>query len=279
MKKLFALLLVLTMLFAFASCKKEPDPGTTAEPVSGDVSGSDPSDASDTTAPSSEEETTLPVNIPIGPQTSMRETFNKVEYALYENIFYNKKGDDYLGEVEKEGVFSVIRDEYNERDRYYVWGYKDATRCCDYQWEIVPTDLSALPSPGSFIKVKGTFVYNKEEALDKYWIENAEVTLVEKYDGPDFDYDCMTMSPTLARVEIANIVRFPDRFAGKTVQIFGRTYNANCLQHPYYDNSWMLDFQADGLEVPTGTYLILSGVLTAEGEGCYLAVDQYKLAE
>ena len=83
---------------------------------------------------------------------------NQAEYLLYQNIFYNSYGPQYEGQsVTKRGVLARIRDAFNDCDRYYVWGYLDNTKCCDWQWEFVPTDKNSLPAPGSLVVVKGVF--------------------------------------------------------------------------------------------------------------------------
>ena len=80
------------------------------------------------------------------------------EYVLYTNIFYNKTGDDFVGQTfTKTGTLARIEDAFNGRTRWYVWGYNDQTKCCDWQWEIVPTDVDALPEIGSLVNVTGTF--------------------------------------------------------------------------------------------------------------------------
>ena len=99
------------------------------------------------------------------------------EYVLYTNIFYNNTGDDYVGQTfTKTGTLARIEDAFNGRTRWYVWGYNDQTKCCDWQWEIVPKDEAALPEIGSLVEATGTFTAS-ESALDGYWITDAEVSV------------------------------------------------------------------------------------------------------
>ena len=254
MKKLSALLCAAVLLLTLAACGKD---APAAEPaVSGDHHGA---------------EVTVS-------DTGMWQYFNQMEYNLYQNIFYDetgKTGEEYLGkEIVKEGTFTVIRDQYNERDRYYVWGYLDATRCCDYQWEFVPKDPSALPAPGSAVVMTGTFTAD-DAALDGYWFTDAAVEVLETYDGPDYDFDTTAMSATLARVEVFNIERFPDYFGGKTLLLYGRALTTKSIQHPYYDESWSMDFESDKAPA-TGTYLLLGGEIAPSGETSFLKVNSYK---
>lgn len=257
MKKIFALLCALSLLFTLSAC-------------GGGKSGSDNAGGGDHHG----------ANVTVS-DTGMREYFNQMEYTLYQNIFYDetgKTGDGYVGNaVVKEGTFTVLRDQFNERDRYYVWGYLDATRCCDYQWEFVPSDPASLPAPGSAVLVTGTF--NKsEDALDGYWITDASVEVLEAYDGADYDYDTTTMSATLARVQVVNIENFADYFNGKTLLLYGRALSTASIQHPYYDESWSMDFVADQ-KPATGTYLLLGGAVAAQNGACVLQVTDYKETE
>ena len=254
MKKLLCVLLVFSLVFVFAACGgKTPssDPGKN-EPIT-DAKG-----------------TVLPANLPEGAVTNMREYFAPEQYIEYTNIFYQDMGAQFEGETEKEGTFAILQDEYNNRLRYYVWGYNDKTRCCDFQWEFVPTDVSALPKPGAYIHVKGNFKYN-EEALDKYWIEDAAVTVEQDYTPADVDYDLTTQSPTLARVQIVNVVRHADVFKGKTFLIYGRALGTASLQHPYYDNSWSIDLR-NAKDLNAGVYYLVTGALDSDEAGCWLDV-------
>ena len=131
------------------------------------------------------------------------------EYLLYQNIFYNGYGNQYDGKtVTKQGVFAVLKDAFNKRDRYYVWGYLDQTKCCDWQWEFVPENPDTLPPVGSKISVEGTFVSN-EDALDGYWIDSAKVKTLTEFTGKAVALNMRAMSDTLERVQVINIVRIP----------------------------------------------------------------------
>ena len=185
------------------------------------------------------------------------------EYLLYQNIFFNEQGADFAGkEVTKKGTFAVIEDRYNEVTRYYVWGYYDQTKCCDWQWEFVPTDKTSLPAPGSMIIVKGVFEYN-EDALDKYWIKDAVCETDTEFIGtPEGEIDMTTMSATLERVQLLNIIAYPDFFEGKTAAFYGRMYDDKSVQHPYYDGSWIFDVTPADPNVPAvGVTVIASGTL------------------
>jgi hypothetical protein len=186
---------------------------------------------------------------------------NTAEYTLYQNIFYNDMKSDYNGkEAVKEGTFATITDAFNNTTRYYVWGYNDQTKCCDWQWEIKIDDTSDLPKNGCLVQVKGTYEEN-EAALDKFWIINPEITVEKAFDGRDCDIDMQAMDNTLERVQCANIVNKKESFEGKTVKCYGRILNETTLQDPYNDNSWTIEIAGD-FEVPAfGTLVEVSGVI------------------
>ena len=188
---------------------------------------------------------------------------SQVEYTLYQNIFANQTGSQYEGrEFTKQGVFGVIYDAFSSRTRYYVWGYLDNTRCCDWQWEIKIDNPKNLPSSGSLVTVKGTFTAS-DDALDGYWLINPEITAHSQYTGSTgVELDMFTLSDTLERVQLANIVRMPETFEGKTFTAYGRIYTKDVLQDPYYDGSWQVPFITDG-DVPAfGTTVRLTGTVT-----------------
>lgn len=203
---------------------------------------------------------------------------NTAEYTLYQNIFYNEMGSDYDGtEVTKQGTFATLYDAYNDVARYYVWGYNDETKCCDWQWEIkFDSEQDTHPSNGSFVTVKGEFVKD-EAALDNYWIIHPEVTVQTEYQGTGCEIDMASMSGTLERVEIQNISFKPEYFEGKTASVYGRVLTPTALQHPYYDNAW--EFAVNGKEeLPGfGTMVLASGTLK-EGtltDAVYSETTQY----
>ena len=186
---------------------------------------------------------------------------NTAEYVLYQNIFFNEAADDYVGETQsKIGTFAVIHDSYNDCTRYYVWGYNDATKCCDWQWEFVPADATSLPAPGSLVEVKGTFT-GDEAALDGYWLTDASVKVQVGYTPPESELLLTAMDDTLERVQIYNIMAFPENYEGKTISAYGRIASPTTFEDPYYDGSWSFPFES-GDELPAiGTIVILTGVV------------------
>ena len=187
------------------------------------------------------------------------ESYSQDEYVLYQNIFYKDYGKDYDGKkVEKEGVFAELYDAYNSRQRYYVWGYYDQTKCCDWQWEFVPREGESLPPVGSLVTVTGTFVYD-DDALDKYWITDAQIGLKTAYSGQTAETDMYSMSCTLERVQMLNIKYRSDAFNDKEFLAYGRIASLNSLEDPYYDGSWEIDFTWDGTVPAIGTLVMLSG--------------------
>ncbi len=182
------------------------------------------------------------------------------EYVLYQNIFYNEAYDEYVGkEQTKTGIFSIVYDRYSEVERYYVWGYYDQTKCCDWQWEICPDGLTELPKEGSKIEVKGTFA-GSDKALDKYWLEGAYVTVVSEYTGTLYDVNMCLMSATLERVQLANMQQHKEFFEGKSLSSYGRILNLDNIQHPYYDSSWIQPFSTpDGSAPAIGTTVTVVG--------------------
>ena len=279
MKKLISFLLVLALALSLAACKTKiaRDPTTTADP-----SNTNPSD----TSQSGESQTdvngnVIPGNIPEGAVTGIKEIFDPMEYTLYYNIFYQDQGDTYDGlEFTKVGTLARIQDEWSGKMRYYVWGYNDQTRCCDYQWEFLPEDPDSLPADGSYIQVKGTFTYTEGQqdgALDHYWLTDTKVKVFEEYTPAAYDYDLTTMSATLARVQLFSIQDYTEKFADKTMLIYGRVLGPNTLQHPYYDGSWNLDYKtADDKNPGIGQYLVLGGRIVYENGGCWLDATTYQ---
>ncbi|MBQ7638836.1 MAG: hypothetical protein IJS90_08045 [Clostridia bacterium] len=282
MKKIIAILLTLTFVLSLAACSSKSGGDKTdaaTQNANPDVSADSSSDASAEQVTDAQGKV-IPSNIPSESLSSIKETFDQMEYALYCNIFYEDNGKEYENKkLTKTGTFSIIQDEWSGKDRYYVWGYADQTRCCDFQWEFVPADVNSLPPVGSYIEVKGTFTYTEDQktgALDHYWLTDTELKVKEAYTpDQDYDYDLTIMSATLARVQLFSMQNYTEAFAGKKVKVYGRAYSTKTLQHPYYDESWYLDFVADGKEPATGTYLILGGTLVQEGTGCWLNVTSY----
>ena len=207
-----------------------------------------------------------------GTDTDLLEKFDSMEYSAYVNIFYNGLGADYENKTySKEGIFCVLQDEYNDTTRYYVWGYADQTKCCDYQWEIVLDENAEIPEPGSFVKFSGTFVFD-EAALDNYWFTDVSLEVTKEKSASAFDYDLTCLSPTLVRVQLVNMQAHPVVFDSKTVNVYGRVLDADTVQHPYYDEAWELDCVGE-LNGTTGSYVTVSGTFTADGENSYLQIN------
>ena len=229
LKKIISFALCLAIVFAFAGCSKS----NTA--------------SNQSTSEKQEVKSVVPTVI------------QSTEYTLYQNIFMNNQGKDYDNTaVTKKGTFAVINDEYNSVVRYFVWGYNDQTKCCDWQWELDPKDKENLPTAGSLVEVSGTFK-EAESSLDGYWIENAAISVLQKYNGNSCDIDMTTMGGTLERVQVANMQQYPDRFEGKTICAYGRMETLTSLQHPYYDNCFSLEFESENQAPAIGTDTIIRG--------------------
>ena len=186
---------------------------------------------------------------------------NTGEYTLYQNIFFNDGKKDFNGkETEKRGTFTVLHDAFHNVTRYYVWGYNDQTKCCDWQWELKIDDTADLPTNGSLVTVKGTYEEN-DSALDKFWIINPEITVEKAFAGRDYDIDMQAMDDTLERVQSTNITVKKDAFEGKTVCGYGRIRNEKTLEDPYYNDSWTIEFSGNP-ELPAfGTLVLISGTI------------------
>ena len=184
---------------------------------------------------------------------------SQTEYVEYQNLFFNDQADTFVGQhVTKTGTLVLLEDNWSNITRYYVWGYYDNTKCCDWQWEFVPKNPDKLPPAGSLVEMTGTLEHN-EDALDKYWYVDAEVELKTEFSGQIGDVDLSLMDGTLERVQLLNLLHAPEKYNGKTVRLYGRVQTTNTIQHPYYDNMWSLHFTTDG-EVPaTGTCVMVTG--------------------
>ena len=203
------------------------------------------------------------------------EILSQTEYLLYQNVFYSDFGDKIEGQqVEKRGVLGKVQDAFNQRARYYVWGYLDTTKCCDWQWEFVPKDENSLPPVGSLVVVKGTF-RGDEQALDDYWIVDATVETEKEYAGPQEELNMQALSCTLERVQILNILYRPEYFEGKRFIAYGRIAQVNVLQDPYYDGSWQIGFSSTANCPAIGTDVVLRGKVT-DGTlaDCALEINQ-----
>lgn len=246
MKRYISLIIVLALIAAcFASC------GETGSTSSADNSSN-----------------------PAGSGTAVKDTsimdtvLSPTEYILYQNIFYNNTGDSYVGQrLTKDGIFTTIYDSYGGGIvRYYVWGYNDQTKCCDWQWEFEPADPSSLPPVGSRVEMTGTFTKN-DAALDGYWFTGASVSVKTEYTGKTYDFDLSTMSGTLERVQLLNVDAFPADYEKKTVCAYGRVAGPSTFQDPYYDGSWTHGFESPDDLPAIGVMILLDGVF-AGGNIC-----------
>ncbi len=200
---------------------------------------------------------------------------NQQEYVLYENVGYNDLGPQIdKTKVTKRGVYTTIWDAFSSRERYYVWGYMDNTRCCDWQWEFIPEQPDSLPPVGSLVSVTGTFrMDDSEESLDGYWIVDASVKTESAYTGPTSELNMYTMSCTLERVQMFNILYFPDVFEGKAFSAYGRIAGMNTLEDPYYDGSWQMPFSSETTSPAIGTMVKLMGkVMSGALSECSLEI-------
>ena len=250
MKRVFLLFLCACLLLSLCACQKAAPASNQQLPILPQTDSAEPAGPSPL-APTQQNEAAA--------QSAPPTVLTPSEYVLYTNIFYNKTGDDYVGQsFTKSGTLARVEDAFNGRTRWYVWGYKDATKCCDWQWEFVPKDESALPEIGSLVEVSGTFAAS-EDALDGYWLEDAGVAAKTAYAPPKADYVLTVMSDTLERVQILNMQYFSDQFEGKSVRAYGRISAPGVLEDPYYDGSWTQKFASDDELPAIGTTVILQG--------------------
>lgn len=247
MKKLLCVVgSVLICLSAFAGCSKEK---TTSNEKTNAVTNS----ASATQANSSAQ-----INETINTD-KMPTVLNTAEYTLYQNIFFNDQKKDYDGKsATKEGTFATIYDAYNDVTRYYVWGYNDNTKCCDWQWEIKFDNEENLPTNGSLVQVKGTYKTD-DKALDGLWITSPKITVKQAFKTRGFDIDMLSMSNTLERVQTSNISYKTEKFNGKTVCGYGRMKSATAIEDAYYDNSWAIEVVTKDKIPAFGTVVEFSG--------------------
>ena len=179
MKKITAFLILFALLFSFAACGGKSDGGN----ASGGDTGNADAQAGVETA-TGKDGKPLPAGLPTDAVTDMVEYFDNMDYANYINVFSYKDendpskglgGDDFVGkELTKEGTFAKIYDKWSDRERYYVWGYADQTRCCDFQWEFVPNDPASLPAPGSAVVVTGVTEQNDTFQLSNFFVRSAK---------------------------------------------------------------------------------------------------------
>lgn len=248
MKKLTMLVLCLALLLSLAACQgteQSSEPAQTPQKTT----AANPGAAQDTE----------PGSAPAVTADVMPTVLNQTEYVLYQNIFFNEMADDYVGQkAVKEGTLARVYDAFNDCTRYYVWGYMDATKCCDWQWEFVPADPASLPASGSLVKMTGTLTRD-DAALDKLWFTDTTLELETAFQPEACDVDMTTMNATLERVQLLNVQYKPDAFAGKSLRFYGRVLNPTTVQHPYYDNAWTQAFETSASVPAIGTMVILSG--------------------
>ena len=71
-----------------------------------------------------------------------------------------------------------------------------------------------------------------------------------------------SMSCTLERVQMLNVIYRQDSFENDGFLAYGRIASAGALEDPYYDNSWQIELIWDG-EVPAiGTLVEVSGTIS-----------------
>ncbi len=206
--------------------------------------------------------------------TGMKEKFDQMEYSAYMDLFHNNKGPEYEGKkFKKDGTFAILKDAYNDTTRYYIWGYADNTKCCDYQWEFVLPEGAEVPEPGSYIKLEGTMT-KSTKALDGYWLENVSFEVTDEFTNAGFDMDFTTMSPTLVRVQIINIQQHRDKFKDMSVRLFGRALSPETIQHPYYNESWQMHFTKTDTSPAIGDYILIEGVYNKDSSGVLITAQK-----
>lgn len=193
------------------------------------------------------------------PASQLLYQVSSLDYTLYTNIYYNDMASSYVGtKMETTGTFATIRDCFSDRTRYYVWGYLDETKCCDWQWELSLPEGVKLPENGSLIRVSGTFTADAA-ALDSYWLTDVNLSLVTPHAPSKADVDMSVMNGTLARVQLMNMQYYPEAFEGQSVTLYGRVETVNTLQHPYYDGAWSQPFETTGTVPSIGTMVVVGG--------------------
>ena len=251
MKKLIALTLALITVFVFASCGSE---GGNDEGHTHDPSGA-------------------PVTSVKDYETGVKDVFSADEDAAYHDLFYNDAGDKYENkEFTKNGVFAVIYDAYNDVERYYVWGYGDEAKDCCYQWEFVMPENATVPAPGSYIKVTGTMSHD-EKALDKYWLTDVTFSVEEAYEATEYDFDFVTMSPTLIRVQMINMLQLKEEFADKRIRIIGKALSENTLGSANDSSEWSVHFSAANGHIHAGDNIMIDGIFNKGGEGAIITAS------
>ncbi|MCR5207901.1 MAG: hypothetical protein K6C14_05425 [Eubacterium sp.] len=256
MKKIIALVLCFGIVITFAACSanenKENNKSDSVSQSDVQNNGSDTEYSTQAAAYKSSGKSS---------GNSFESVLDTNEYSMYYNIFYNKMGGDYENKpVFKKGTFATLYDEYSHITRYYVWGYNDRTKCCDWQWELKPDDSSDLPANGSLIEVTGTFT-KSDDSLDGYWIIEPKIKVLKEYTPPEVDIDMSTMSATLERVQCYYIGNKAPELEGKTVCTYGRVKTASSIQHPYYNEAYEIPVET-GDEMPAiGMMVLVTGTV------------------
>ena len=299
MKKLLSLISILVLVLSLACCgsgstdsdksNKEEDPSKAgASSVNGneestlsehditeDTEESNLSEHDITEDTTGEKESSTEISSPDGGHThdpdgapvtfvnsidvGFKEEFNAAEDSAYHDLFFDKNYDDYKNkEFEKQGTFAKIYDAYNDVERYYVWGWGSTAKDCCYQWEFVMPSGAKIPSPGSYITVKGTMT-ESESALDGYWLTDISLSTEEEFNGSSADYDLAVMSPTLARVQLINMLQKSDEFMNVSIRIIGRTQGENTIIPAYTADGWALHFTPARDHIDDGSLVIIEG--------------------
>ncbi len=258
MKKILASLIAIALLLTLGACKNNENEH---DHDHGDSVTSGAQNNTPHTHDPSGADVEYVKNIDFG----FEDVISHEEDEAYHDLFYNKNTSAYENKkFTKEGIFAVIFDAYNEKERYYVWGYGHDTRDCCYQWEFVMPEGTKAPAPGSLIEVKGTMTHS-EDALDGYWLTDASLSVKKAATETDFDYDLVSMSPTLMRVQIINMLNKSDFFKAVTVRIPGKTVNENTIAPAFTDDDWTLHFTSAKSHINADTLVIVEGTYnTAE---------------
>ena len=271
MKKIIALILAFVIAAAFAGCASKADTNK-ADGTEGDTASTSASADGGSTEYSTQAAAYKSSGKSSG--NSFETVLDTNEYAMYYNIFYNDQGAEYDGKpVFKKGTFATLYDEYSGITRYYVWGYNDQTKCCDWQWELKPDEIKDIPANGSLVEVTGTFKKCETKdrtspeacakaALDGYWIINPEIKVKSEYTPADVDIDMSTMSATLERVQAFYIINKYETLEGKTVRMYARVLSDTQVQHPYYNGTdFVVDVETDGKMPAIGMMVMIEGTV------------------
>lgn len=185
-----------------------------------------------------------------------------LDYTLYMNIYYNDMASKYVNtKMNTSGTFISLEDRFSNRTRYYVWGYLDETKCCDWQWELSLPEGAELPENGSLVKVSGKFTEDPN-ALDSYWLTDVSMTTETVHAPGKADVDMSVMNGTLERVQLLNMQYFPETFEGQTVCLYGRVESPTSIQHPYYDGAWSQEFKTTDTVPAIGSTVLVTGTFS-----------------